>query len=389
MNYLVRRKKIGKSPQLDALALECGQLYSRTVVCFWRVVRHKGLWLKPSSMMRWLNSDKLHAHTADACVQAFFASMKSWRIRRKTDPEACPPRRRCRFFRIEYKNSAIRLRKDQLVLSNGRGNDPLILNWTFDIPRTIVIRWDGNQYEAIATYQAKQIAEPLGDKVAGVDLGEIHLAVAHDGEICTIANGRLLRSVRRYQNKLKASFSHKIDSKKSNSIRRRRLVHSKKKQLKKLDNQIQDILHKQTTHLITTLHDAGVRTVVIGDLRDIRKGLNYGHKANQKIHQMLSGKTRFMLTYKSRLRGMDVIIQDESYTSQTCPVCGHRKKPQGREYSCPCGFHYHRDGVGSLGIRQKYLGCGPVVGAMAPPTGMRYHPHVCVARGSPREAAGL
>ncbi|HXG64792.1 MAG TPA: transposase [Blastocatellia bacterium] len=341
--------------------------------------------------MRWLNSDNLHAHTADACVQAFFASLKSWRARRKTDPGANPPRRRRRFFRIEYKNSAIRHRDGKLILSNGKGNAPLILDWPFPMPRTLVIRWQGEQYEAIATYTAEKIAEPTGDKTAGVDLGEVHMAVAHDGENCTILNGRKLRSVRQYQNKVKAKLSSKIDTKPRGSQRRRKLIKSKRKQLRKLDNQIRDIQHKQTTALVSTLHSDGVQTVVIGDVRDIRQGLDYGPKANQKIHQMVSGKTRFLLTYKCERRGMMVVLQDEAYTTQTCPACGGRKKPRGREYVCVCGFRYHRDAVGSLNIRQKYLDCGSVVGPMARPTGIRFHPNACVARGlrAPREAAGF
>jgi putative transposase len=81
--YQIRRVNIGKTAQLDALARECGRLYSQTLVSFWRTVRHKGIWLKPKHLMRWYPSEKLHAHTADACVQAFFASLKSWRERKK------------------------------------------------------------------------------------------------------------------------------------------------------------------------------------------------------------------------------------------------------------------------------------------------------------------
>ncbi|MGQ9630971.1 MAG: RNA-guided endonuclease InsQ/TnpB family protein [bacterium] len=388
--YIVRGINIGKSEQLDELARECGRLYSQTVIWFWRTVRHKGIWLKPSSMMRWLNSEKLHAHTADACVQAFFASLKSWRTRRKTDPNAKPPRRLQKFFRVEYKNSAIRHREGKLFLSNGRGNSPLVLDWPFETPRTVVIRWQGEQYEAIATYSAEKVAEPTGNKTAGVDLGEVHMAVAHDGENCTILNGRELRSVRRYQNKTKARLSNMIDTKKRGSKRRQRLIKSKRKQLRKLNNQIRDIEHKQTTALVSTLHKNGVQTVVIGDVRDIWQGLDYGPKANQKIHQMISGKTRFLLTYKCERRGMNVVLQEESYTTQNCPACGKRKKPKGREYVCSCGFRHHRDAVGSLNIRNRYLGYGSVVGAMAPPTGIRFHPHLSVARENTlREAAGF
>ena len=79
--YRVRRVNIGTSEYLDELAHACGQLYSQTLVSFWRTVRHQGVWLKPKHLMRWHTSSKLHAHTADACVQAFFAALKSWRER--------------------------------------------------------------------------------------------------------------------------------------------------------------------------------------------------------------------------------------------------------------------------------------------------------------------
>src|SRR5215469_18591580 len=133
--YQVRRVHIGKTVQLDELARECGRLYSQVVVSFWRTVRHKGIWLGPKHLMRWYTSEKLHAHTADACVQAFFASLKSWRERKKAgDPDARPPRHRKWYFRIEYKRSAIVLKDGKLRLSNGRGNAPLMLNWPWELP---------------------------------------------------------------------------------------------------------------------------------------------------------------------------------------------------------------------------------------------------------------
>jgi hypothetical protein len=87
--YQVRRFALSKTEQLDGLARECGRLYFQTVVFFWRTVRHKGIWLKPKHLMRLYTSHALHAHTSDACVQAFFASIASWRERKKQgDPDA-------------------------------------------------------------------------------------------------------------------------------------------------------------------------------------------------------------------------------------------------------------------------------------------------------------
>ncbi len=139
--YHVRRVNIGKTPQLDELAHECGELYTQTLVFFWRTVRHKGLWLKPKHLMRLFTSKKLHAHTADACVQSFFASLKSWRERKKMgDPDAHPPRKRKWYFKVEYKQSAMKLKDGKLRLSNGKGNEPLILDWPWELPATVARR---------------------------------------------------------------------------------------------------------------------------------------------------------------------------------------------------------------------------------------------------------
>jgi putative transposase len=95
--YTVRRLKIGRTEQMDALARAAGELYSQVVVWFWRTVRHKGLWLGAKHLMRWLTSALLHAHSSDAVVQSFFAALASWRERRKVDrgPQRC-------HWHIEY-----------------------------------------------------------------------------------------------------------------------------------------------------------------------------------------------------------------------------------------------------------------------------------------------
>ena len=396
--YQVRRVHIGTSEQLDELARECGRLYSQTVISFWRTVRHMGIWLKPKHLMRWHTSKKLHAHTADACVQAFFAAMNSWRERRKDGTDAKPPHKRKRYFRIEYKRSAMSLVDGQLRLSNGKGNAPLVLPWPWELPNTVVIHWTGTKYEAIATYEQWPVYGPFRPgKVAGIDLGEVHIAAAHDGAETHILNGRLLRSKVQYRNKLQAKLNSRIDGRmEKGSKRRKRVIRSKKKQLEKIEYQIRDIEHKQTSTLITTLQQAGVQTLVVGDVRDLRQGLDVGSKTNQILHQWSHGSIRFKLTYKAQRLGMEVVLQEEAHTSKTCPKCGHRRKssPRGRVFRCTntqCRFVWHRDGVGATNIRYKYrgeFGVPHVVGVMAPPTGLRFTPHTRVARVE-REAALL
>jgi putative transposase len=89
-------------------------------------------------------------------VEAFFGSLKSWRERRQENPSARPPHKRKWYFRIEYKRSAMHLEDGCLRLSNGRGNAQLLLPWNWDLPQTVVIRWTGSEYEAIATTQSRR-----------------------------------------------------------------------------------------------------------------------------------------------------------------------------------------------------------------------------------------
>jgi len=145
--YTVRQLKIGRTEQMDALARAAGDLYSQVVVWFWRTVRHKGLWLAAKHLMRWLTSALLHAHSSDAVVQSFFAALASWRERRKDDPDAHPPRRRKRYYRVIWKPSAIRVTVSTLRLSNGKGNAPLVVPWCHDLPCQVEMGWDGHSYK--------------------------------------------------------------------------------------------------------------------------------------------------------------------------------------------------------------------------------------------------
>lgn len=242
----------------------------------------------------------------------------------------------------------------------------------------VELGWTGTAYELRVVY-SWPAADPLTEGgPAGADLGEVHLAVVHDGERTIIYHGRRLRAKRQYQNKRKARLAAKQSRLRKGSRRWRKLQRSKQKQLRRLDRQMWDILHKQTTAFVSTLHERGVQTVVMGDVRDLRKGVDYGPAANQRIHQMVTGKVRWLITYKAERLGMRVVLQDEAYPSQECPRCGRRHKPRGREYTCVvCGLRFHRDGVGAVNIRRKYLGFGPGVGVMASPTGVRWHPHLC------------
>jgi putative transposase len=378
--YQTKRLNLEKTEQLDILARAAGELYSRTLVTYWRLVRKKGLFLSQYGMEKLCISSQLHAHTSDAIVSNFYSSIKSANVRKKAgSTEAKYPRRRKYFYKITWKSAAIKVKDGHLYLSNGKGNLALVIPWQWDKPKQVEIGWKkGRGYQLRATYPATITDFPKGEKVAAIDQGEVRTATVYDGENTTIYSGRLIRSKVRYRAKTIAKLDALISKTKRGSKRRKSLVATKHRITRKLDNQINDILHKQSTHLVSTLFKAGVQTVVIGDIRDIRNLIKYGAKANQKLHSWSFGKYRWMVEYKAEKLGMKVVLQDEAYSSQTCPACSKRHKPSGRTYKCSCSFQFDRDGVGSYNIRAKYLGSfgSPVVGIMAMPSGVRFVPHL-------------
>jgi len=359
----------------------------------WRFVDRQDYWLSKNQAQKLYckGLSGLHSNSAQAVTDSFYDALKAWRKKRKSgDYEGLrPPYKQKRYFKIQWKSSAIKLRDDGVLrLSNGRGADPVLIDWPSEAvasgrkPKRVEIGWDGDQYELRAQYKVDEKDEPKGQRKAGVDLGERHLATVYveDGENVSVHGGRL-RSLRRQHNRTYSSLQSKIDRKKKGSRRWKRLVRAKERQLTKIRNRIKDFLHKVTTRLANVLHERRAGTVVVGDLTGIRERISCGSRMNQRLHQWAYSKFEHMLRYKAQLRGMTVERASEAYTSQTCPNCEHRHKPSSRDFDCPaCSFSGHRDVVGARNIlSERYpgevsTGTTQVVGEMASPAGIRYRP---------------
>ena len=102
--------------------------------------------------------------------------------------------------------------------------------------------------------------------------------------------------------------------------------------------------------------------MIIGDIRNIRKGKEIGHKANQKFHGLPYNKLYIMLEYKLKLYGIPLIKQEESYTSQCSPLSPEVSKRYAeasnrkeRGMYITDGVRYNADAVGAFNILRKYL----------------------------------
>lgn len=392
--YLTRKKRIGRGDELDELASLSGEVWSDITARFWRTVRKKDHWLSKGDLKRWICQSSrypgLQSHTIQAVARQFYWALDGWRKKRsKEDESAKPPKSKKKWNKVVWDSTGISFRDGELRLSRGRGHDPLTFDWDHPEPKRVEMIFDESikEYVLCCQYEVEPEDRTSDDRVAGIDLGLKHLAAVEDGEKCFTFNGGEVRSKQRYLNKIKAELDSRIDRRERGSNRWWKLVQTKREQSKKIRNQISDILHKTSRQLVEMLLERRVSTLIMGDVRGIRDDLDYGSRANQQLHQWVHGRLRRMIAYKARLAGMEVEMVDEAYTSQTCPSCGAKNKLRDRNYDCPeCEFSGHRDAVGAINIRQKYLREGAwsddrasekpsteVVGDRVSPSGIRFN----------------
>ncbi|AJG41572.1 transposase [Thermotoga sp. RQ7] len=370
-----------KCKKLSKLA---GRVYSKTVSLVRKIHRKKNVWLSEGTVKKyisqWAQNIPLHSQTKQALVERYFEALKSYFKASKTNQDLRPPFRTPKYTNVVWKNQAVKLLEDgALRLSMGNGNDPLYIPTT--LPKEVDIRrvelvYDKRQDKYFFHVTVAFEVQPKY-KVVGVDLGVVHPITASTEDKAVLYNGGVMNSKLRYRNKKLSEFQKKLSRKKVGSRRYRKLVRAKRRLLGKIQNQIKDILHKYTTHFVGWCLSLGVGTIAIGDLRGIRDRVDYSTKVNQKIHQWLFRKISDLIKTKAEALGIEVVFVDESYTSQTCPVCGKRHKTSTRNFRClGCGFEWHRDAVGALNIKRKYTGESLVVGALASPVGVMYNSHL-------------
>ncbi|WP_259114764.1 RNA-guided endonuclease InsQ/TnpB family protein [Salinibacter ruber] len=400
--YLTRKFHIEGNQQLERLSRSSADLWNSICKWYWRTVDRQDHWLSKTAMRRWhcKGHDVLPSQTAQEVAGQFYEAIGSWH---DNDRKGDPPKRCDKSYNVlRWTYQGVTLRDDGVLrLSTKRGDDSILIDWPArEEPRTVEIGKTSGGFVVRAQYDTEPVDRTTGNKVAGVDLGEKHLAAVFTGDDAFTINGGELRALRHYQNSLKAKLDAKIDRKERGSNRWKKLIQTKNEQLQHIDNKITDLLHKLSRKVVEMLLERRVSAVGIGDVRGIRDRMGYGTKMNQRLHQWAYGEFARMIEYKAKLAGITVERIDEAYTSQDCPQCGHRKKPSGRNYTCSgCGFHGHRDVVGAANIRRrevaerKYVGQEPtgsktrLPGVMASPSGVRFHPHLACSSRSGRKTS--
>ncbi|MEG3833424.1 MULTISPECIES: transposase [unclassified Microcoleus] len=147
--------------------------------------------------------------------------------------------------------------------------------------------------------------------VASIDLGLNNLVALtsnQPGFIPLLINGRPLKSINQFYNKRKSQLQSQLKGNLKTSSRIVRLTRCRNQ---KVDN----YLHHTSRLIIDILSERQIGTLVIGKNVQWKNCINLGKQNNQNLVSIPHARLIQMLEYKAVLAGIEVIIQEESYTS--------------------------------------------------------------------------
>lgn len=320
-NYQIRQRFINSSKLMNQGLLDCAE---------W--LRYNEL-DKLCKIDKWSEYEALPAQTAQQILKlldknwvSFFKAIKVWNKSKDkfTGRPKLPGYIRNNKNIVIFTNQQVRIRNGFIIFPQKANLNPIKTKVTNICQVRIIPRYTCYIIE-IVYEKEKRFNESIDNELfIGIDLGINNLAAitSNTGLPPILINGRPLKSINQYFNKKKAklmSFIGNIGT--SNKIE---VVTRKRNQ------KIEDYLHKTSKFIVdyATQHDIG--NIVIGKNDSWKQEIQLGKRNNQNFVSIPFAKLIHQIEYKAEEVGINVICNEESYTSKCSfldnePICKHKE----------------------------------------------------------------
>ena len=177
----------------------------------------------------------------------------------------------------------------------------------------IIPKQHSRYFEIQYIYEVEEVQRELNKENAlGIDLGIDNLCtcVTNTGA-SFIIDGRKLKSINQYYNKINAKLQSIKDKQKieRTTLRQKRIT-------RKRNNRINDYLSKAARTIVNYCLNNDIGKLVLGYNEDFQRKSNIGSINNQNFVNIPYGKLRDKLIYLCKLYGIEFKLQEESYTSK-------------------------------------------------------------------------
>jgi putative transposase len=315
------------SKELDILTFNCKNLYNKANYIIRQEFISNGKYIQKFDMFslcKDLDEYKILPtrvartvlRTLDANWKSFFSCIKKWKSNKELFkgkpnlPKYLP--KNGKFTAIFIDSAILKPNKECKIGLSGL-KTRLNVKTKNKIIEIQVIPLQNKTYKINVIYDYKEEKLKEDNKqYCSIDLGINNLmtVTSNKRDINPIVvNGRPLKGINQYYNKKKAELQSKLPEKtyKSNKIN---------KLTEKRNRKINDYLHKSSKFVIDFCLKYQLNTIIIGYNEFWKQEINIGKKNNQNFVSIPFHKLVNMIKYKAEKFGINVITNEESYTSK-------------------------------------------------------------------------
>ena len=215
-------------------------------------------------------------------------------------------------FVTEYERGALSFKKEGFVkLSKSNIIFPTKLNKEDIRVVRLVPKTGYYLIEILYDKKLKPIKNKTSNKLASIDLGLNNLATVTSNSFAPfIVNGRPLKSINQYSNKMIAKYQ-KLLPKDQYSSKQIDFLRYKR------EMKLNDYLSKAAKYLVNYLVSQSIDVLVIGTNTGWKQNINIGKRNNQNFTNIPFYKFKNKLIYLCKEVGIEVVEQEESYTSKS------------------------------------------------------------------------
>ena len=205
-----------------------------------------------------------------------------------------------------------------------------------------------------------QINENLKkENLLAIDVGVNNLAtcVNNVGEQPFIINGKPLKSINQYSNKLKAKYMSYIGDRGTSKNIKRVIL--------KRNNLITNYIHHASKFIVNYCLSNNIGTIIIGHNKGWKQESNIGKKSNQNFVSIPFNILIQQIQYKAEEVGIEVVVTEESYSSKidhlAFETMEHHESYLGKRvkrglFKSSTRKYLNADVNGAIGIARKVAG---------------------------------
>lgn len=315
------------------------------------------------------NYKQLYSQTAQQVLQqvdnsfkSFFKANKAY----KKYPEKFLGKPKIPKYKEKGSKSIVTLPGQHLKIKNNylifpKSNYKLFLGeLKFDKIVEVKIKPYKTYYEILITYENNLQYKKLetNENYISIDLGiDNFVTIANNtGKKPILVKGKRIKSINQFYNKKKTKLMSNIKNK-GNSNKLDQLT-------KNRNNKIENYIHDVSSFIVKYCLENNISNIVIGKNKNWKQEVNIGKQNNQNFISIPHSSFIFKLQYKAQRHNINVILNEESYTSKcdALAIEDIKKKDEYFGKRIKRGLFKSRYGLinadvnGSLNILRKVIG---------------------------------